>query len=154
VGDLVEVKTGLFAGDQVVTQRAPQLYAQSLKAPAKADEHMAGGESKAASGMSIAGLKIPFNLLWLAIPGVLATGGGAWWLITKNKRNHLDGEEVEVVIVENGADLANLNKPVAAVAQNHHDTPDPNIVTNNLKPPAAPKNRLSTSDNSVTSDAN
>lgn len=30
-GDLVEVKTGLFEGDLIVTQRAPQLYAQSLR---------------------------------------------------------------------------------------------------------------------------
>jgi cobalt-zinc-cadmium efflux system membrane fusion protein len=30
-GDLVEVKSGLFEGDKIVTQRAPQLYAQSLR---------------------------------------------------------------------------------------------------------------------------
>jgi membrane fusion protein, heavy metal efflux system len=30
-GDLVEVKSGLFEGDLIVTQRAPQLYAQSLR---------------------------------------------------------------------------------------------------------------------------
>ena len=30
-GDLVEVKSGLFEGDSLVTQRAPQLYAQSLR---------------------------------------------------------------------------------------------------------------------------
>ena len=30
-GDLVEIKRGLFEGDLIVTQRAPQLYAQSLR---------------------------------------------------------------------------------------------------------------------------
>ncbi len=30
-GNMVEVKTGLFEGDLIVTQRAPQLYAQSLR---------------------------------------------------------------------------------------------------------------------------
>jgi cobalt-zinc-cadmium efflux system membrane fusion protein len=30
-GDLVEVKSGLFEGDRIVTQRASQLYAQSLR---------------------------------------------------------------------------------------------------------------------------
>ncbi|PMB50861.1 efflux transporter periplasmic adaptor subunit, partial [Fischerella thermalis CCMEE 5205] len=30
-GDMVEVKSGLFEGDMIVTQRAPQLYAQSLR---------------------------------------------------------------------------------------------------------------------------
>ncbi|QDL11116.1 efflux RND transporter periplasmic adaptor subunit [Brasilonema octagenarum UFV-E1] len=38
-GDLVEVKSGLFNGDLVVTQRAPQLYAQSLRGGSKSDSH-------------------------------------------------------------------------------------------------------------------
>jgi membrane fusion protein, heavy metal efflux system len=163
VGDLVEVKSGLFAGDKVVTQRAPQLYAQSLKAPAKADEHAAGGEKKAASGLLIAGVKIPFNPLWLAIPGVLATGGGAWWLVKRNKRNQLDGEEVTVV-AEHNADLENPHEPVStipdrtieveAIAPNHDDAPDPNILVNNLKTEVDPQNPSSNSDDSVLPIAN
>src|SRR5919202_6146176 len=38
-GDMVEVKTGLFEGDLVVTQRAPQLYAQSLRGGSKPSEN-------------------------------------------------------------------------------------------------------------------
>ncbi len=38
-GDIVEVKTGLFEGDLVVTQRAPQLYAQSLRGGSKPSEN-------------------------------------------------------------------------------------------------------------------
>lgn len=38
-GDLVEVKNGLFDGDLVVTQRVPQLYAQSLRGGSKSDSH-------------------------------------------------------------------------------------------------------------------
>ena len=34
-GDLVEVKRGLFEGDLIVTQRAPQLYVQSLRGSSK-----------------------------------------------------------------------------------------------------------------------
>jgi membrane fusion protein, heavy metal efflux system len=39
--DMVEVKTGLFNGDMIVTQRAPELYAQSLRGDTKkkTDEH-------------------------------------------------------------------------------------------------------------------
>jgi membrane fusion protein, heavy metal efflux system len=40
-GNLVEVKSGLFEGDKIVTQRAPQLYAQSLRGgnkPAEGEE--------------------------------------------------------------------------------------------------------------------
>ncbi len=160
VGDLVEVKSGLFAGDKVVTQRAPQLYAQSLKAPAKADQHAAGGESKAASGMSIAGFKIPFNPWWLAIPGVLAIGGGAWGLVKGNKRNQLDGEEV----AEHNAGLKNPNELVStildptidvpAVVSNHGDSPNPNIPANNLKTEVDPKDPPSNSDESILPIAN
>jgi membrane fusion protein, heavy metal efflux system len=44
-GELIEVTNGLLDGDQVVTQRAPQLYAQSLRG---------GGHSPAASPSSSA----------------------------------------------------------------------------------------------------
>ncbi|KYC34872.1 efflux transporter periplasmic adaptor subunit [Scytonema hofmannii PCC 7110] len=37
-GDLVEVTSGLFEGDSIVTQRAPQLYAQSLRGGNKPKE--------------------------------------------------------------------------------------------------------------------
>lgn len=62
-GDMVEVKSGLFEGDMIVTQRAPQLYAQSLRGGThvKADEHT---EVKTPST-----LPVP---LWL-----LGVGGGA-----------------------------------------------------------------------------
>ncbi len=162
VGDLVEVKSGLFAGDKVVTQRAPQLYAQSLKAPAKADEHSTGGDSKASSGMSIAGLKVPFNPLWLAIPGVLVAGGGAW-LVKRNKRNQIDGEEV-IVVAEHDVDPENPHEQistipdptieVAAIAANHSDIPDPNMPANNLKTEVNPKNPPSNLDDSVLPIAN
>jgi membrane fusion protein, heavy metal efflux system len=148
VGDLIEVKAGLFAGDKVVTQRAPQLYAQSLKAPAKADEHTTGAESKVASGLSIAGLRIPLNPLWLVIPGALAIGGGVWWLVKSKKRNQFDDEAAAVTIVQddivqNDADLVDFNEPlpnisepiieVATGTQNHAETPDSDIVTNDFK---------------------
>jgi len=38
-GDLVEIKSGLFEGDLIVTQRAPQLYAQSLRGGGKPKEN-------------------------------------------------------------------------------------------------------------------
>ncbi len=67
-GDLIEIKSGLFEADSVVTQRAPQLYAQSLKGGSKEehneqeDSHSEETEAKANS------LPLP---LWL-----LSTGGG------------------------------------------------------------------------------
>jgi membrane fusion protein, heavy metal efflux system len=60
-GDMVEVKTGLFEGDMIVTQRAPQLYAQSLR----------GGFSSPSSSPSPSSSSSPVP--WWMVAG----GGGA-----------------------------------------------------------------------------
>ncbi|MEA5502543.1 efflux RND transporter periplasmic adaptor subunit [Halotia wernerae UHCC 0503] len=54
-GDMVEVKSGLFEGDMIVTQRAPQLYAQSLRGGGKKEEQIskAAGEKQATSNSSL-----------------------------------------------------------------------------------------------------
>jgi membrane fusion protein, heavy metal efflux system len=80
VGDLVEVKTGLFAGDLVVSQRAPQLYAQSLKKQ-PVSEH---GEMKLA--VANQSPQIPPYLLWGLVPSVGILGGGAFWLGRRSNR--------------------------------------------------------------------
>jgi membrane fusion protein, heavy metal efflux system len=80
VGDLVEVKTGLFAGDLVVTQRAPQLYAQSLKKQ-PASEH---GEMKTA--IANQSPQILLYLLWGLVPAVGILGGSAYWLGRRSNR--------------------------------------------------------------------
>jgi membrane fusion protein, heavy metal efflux system len=80
VGDLVEVKTGLFAGDLVVSQRASQLYAQSLKKQ-PASEH---GEMKPA--VANQSPPIPPYLLWGLVPAIGILGGGAYWLGRRSNR--------------------------------------------------------------------
>ncbi|MFS0514159.1 efflux RND transporter periplasmic adaptor subunit [Nostoc sp. UIC 10607] len=67
-GDMVEVKTGLFEGDLIVTQRAPQLYAQSLRGDTKkkADEHTE-------TLVQTAETKTPS----LPVPWWIAAGGGS-----------------------------------------------------------------------------
>ncbi len=70
-GDLVEITSGLFEGDSVVTQRAPQLYAQSLRGVSKAkeEEHKEeGGSHTEETEAKTNSLPIP---LWL-----LGAGGG------------------------------------------------------------------------------
>ena len=98
-GDMVEVKSGLFEGDLIVTQRVPQLYAQSLRGGGKpkaggdehghehGDEH--GTEKTTTSGLS--GLPLPW---WLVIPagGALAAGtfiAGASWASRRTQRRLL-----------------------------------------------------------------
>jgi membrane fusion protein, heavy metal efflux system len=68
-GDMVEVKSGLFEGDMIVTQRAPQLYAQSLRGGThvKADEHTEALSQT--TEVKTPTLPVP---LWL-----LGVGGGA-----------------------------------------------------------------------------
>ncbi|BAY35476.1 hypothetical protein NIES2107_73880 (plasmid) [Nostoc carneum NIES-2107] len=67
--DMVEVKSGLFEGDMIVTQRAPQLYAQSLRGDTKttADEHTQAPSQT--TEVKTSTLPVP---LWL-----LVVGGGA-----------------------------------------------------------------------------
>ncbi|MBD2057597.1 efflux RND transporter periplasmic adaptor subunit [Oculatella sp. FACHB-28] len=81
-GDLVEVKSGLFEGDRVVTQRANQLYAQSLRGGGATEEAVATEVTEA----SATGGALPW---WVVVPagGLLAIGtfaAGAFW---SNRRN-------------------------------------------------------------------
>ncbi len=71
-GDLVEVKNGLFDGDLVVTQRVPQLYAQSLRGGSKSDSHEHGHDhseeehnSAEATVQNKSGVQLPW---WSVIP--------------------------------------------------------------------------------------
>jgi membrane fusion protein, heavy metal efflux system len=69
-GNMVEVKSGLFEGDLIVTQRAPQLYAQSLRGGSKEAAHT-GAEKPSGTeghGVSPAGTQLPS---WL-----IGVGGG------------------------------------------------------------------------------
>jgi cobalt-zinc-cadmium efflux system membrane fusion protein len=77
-GNFVEVKNGLFDGDRVVTQRATQLYAQSLRGGTQpAEDHEAPTQ---ATTMSQNG-QLPW---WVAVPagGAIAAGtffAGIYW---------------------------------------------------------------------------
>lgn len=83
-GEFVEVKNGLFDGDQIVTQRANQLYAQSLRGGSQtADNHEE--ETKAASA-SNPQPSIPW---WVGIPigGALMAGMFGAGMVWANRRN-------------------------------------------------------------------
>ena len=74
IGDLVEVKKGLFDGDKVVTQRANQLYTQSISGSASAgadDGHGGEGEAKGAKGSELPS--------WLMLVGGGVAVGGAFF---------------------------------------------------------------------------
>ncbi|MDX2239219.1 MAG: efflux RND transporter periplasmic adaptor subunit [Leptolyngbyaceae cyanobacterium bins.302] len=82
-GNLVEVKSGLFEGDRIVTQRANQLYAQSLRG---------GGASEEAepevTQASIAGGGLPW---WIVLPAgglvpIATFVAGAFWSNRRNRK--------------------------------------------------------------------
>lgn len=83
-GNLVEVKSGLFEGDRIVTQRANQLYAQSLRGGSPPEAATTG-----ASPARVEGSALPW---WLVLPagGVLAIGtfaAGAFWSNRRNRKH-------------------------------------------------------------------
>ena len=74
-GDLVEVKDGVFEGDTIVTQRAPQIYAQSLRGGNKS-------ESKVEETTSLANVagQVPWWVLLIGGIGGSSIAAGAFWL--------------------------------------------------------------------------
>jgi cobalt-zinc-cadmium efflux system membrane fusion protein len=81
-GEWVEVTGGLFDGDQIVTQRVLQLYAQSLRGggPAAAGEDEPAAAAKLASGQRL-------GLILLPVGGAIAAG--AFWLGRRSQRVRL-----------------------------------------------------------------
>jgi membrane fusion protein, heavy metal efflux system len=82
-GDIAEVKTGLFAGDRVVTQRGMLLYAQSLRGGGKAQPVV--------SSKPVVEPMIPV-WGWVAGGGVAVVGMGIWGM----RRRKVDSTELDV----------------------------------------------------------
>lgn len=86
-GDFVEVTNGLFDNDKVVTQRAPQLYTQSLRGDTKA-----GGEKPAEVPASTTqGFNLSALPWWATLPvaGAIVAGtfwAGTFWSSRRNRR--------------------------------------------------------------------
>ncbi len=106
-GDWVEVKSGLFDGDRIVTQRAIQLYAQSLRTDttqAEADHHHA---PTAAAGWR----------RWLVLPlgGTVLVGGflgGMYWA-KRGDRNRQLTPYAGIAVTQNGSKLGESEQAVS-----------------------------------------
>ncbi len=108
VGDLVEVKTGLFAGDLVVSQRAPQLYAQSLKSKPASDR----GTSAKPDAASLT----PAYIGWGLLPAAGILVGSAFWLGKRSKRN----ADKSIDLIDSEDELNYLSVLEAASDNNRH----------------------------------
>lgn len=131
-GNFVEVKNGLFDGDRVVTQRATQLYAQSLRGGAKSeDEHGAKAESAPISQNG----QLPW---WMIIPtgGAIAVGtffAGTYWANRRHRKalislsdghgydlqNHANGSSAQPALHHAAIEVSSSDDPIAAKSQSH-----------------------------------
>ncbi|NEU71775.1 efflux RND transporter periplasmic adaptor subunit [Hassallia byssoidea VB512170] len=119
-GDMVEVKTGLFEGDMVVTQRATQLYAQSLRGGSKKEDGHAEEEGHAEGEKTeVKANNFPVPL-WL-----IAAGGGSVItaiafstsnLLSRRKGSHL------VTVNAYGQEIVTYETDTQIYLDNHKQT--------------------------------
>ncbi len=114
-GDLVEVKNGLFDGDRIVTQRAMQLYAQSLRGGSKTAEDHEHGEAVTTTDSQPA---IPWWML-ISAGGAIAAGtfgAGVYWANRRHRRGSISEDyELPDSTPEHGTPREQANRvPVAS----------------------------------------
>jgi membrane fusion protein, heavy metal efflux system len=119
VGDLVEVKTGLFAGDLVVSQRAPQLYAQSLKKKPASEDKVTAVKPDAVSQN-----QWPPDLVWGIIPAAGMLAGGAFWVGKRSQRSA--NSPTESIELEDEPNYIPIDRrsPIEADPQQQHSLVD------------------------------
>jgi len=134
-GNMVEIKSGLFEGDSVVTQRAPQLYAQSLRGGGKeipsADPD--GGADKSKTGQngngvtSLAGTQLPSWLI--GVGGGLALSSAfiaGMWAARRQKSQLVPAAEF-TDLPESSRTTAVTESPT--LDDNHRVTPQESQIT-------------------------
>ena len=92
-GDMVEVNGGLFEGDMIVIQRAPQLYAQSLRGDIKPIAQT--------NEVTTSSLPVPLWLLGTGGGGAIATLAFMAGVYITNRRNKLQ----QLVLVSSSSQL-------------------------------------------------
>jgi cobalt-zinc-cadmium efflux system membrane fusion protein len=131
-GNLVEVKTGLFDGDRVVTQGAMQLYAQSLRGGSNAqanEEHDEAPAPSPAADANRSGSGLPW---WWVIPAGGVLTAAAFWAGRRTQRrltpayegaveNHLSNGSARTEVFDRGINIENERY------QNNHHQPKPQV---------------------------
>jgi membrane fusion protein, heavy metal efflux system len=137
-GGIVEVKTGLFAGDMVVTQRGTQLYAQSLRGGSEKHEEVGGDKHEQKTPAKNHNSALP----WLFAVGgsILAVGtfaAGSFWGSRKRSLLSVDDD----LAVDESADITDFaaeeryrllpagETSVAEVHSDRHHSPLSKVTT-------------------------
>jgi cobalt-zinc-cadmium efflux system membrane fusion protein len=127
-GDLIEIKSGLFEGDSVVTQRAPQLYAQSLKGGSKSNEGE-GEEQEQVHSEDTKANSLPVPLWLFGAGGVtlatLAFLAGSFWSSRRNRSRLVpvgDGFNYETEVYIDNHKQPSPSTSTTSVEKNDKDT--------------------------------
>ena len=130
-GEMVEIKSGLFDGDMVVSQRANQLYAQSLRGGSNAQADEAHDEAPATSLASDAN-RSAFGLpWWWVIPAGGVLTAAAFWAGRRTQhrltpsveaagKNHLSNGSARTEVFDRGVNIENEH-----YQHNHHQPKSP-----------------------------
>lgn len=114
-GDAIEVKSGLFEGDRIVTQRAPQLYAQSLRSKGTSTEKE---HQKTTTEGSPNNLPLSW---WLLAGGGLVFGASAFTVgLLAGRRSHKIPRIKDSEKLESEASLDNFDR-LGFVPQRYED---------------------------------
>ena len=132
-GDMVEVKSGLFEGDMIVTQRAPQLYAQSLRGGSKSvtgDKNETHTNTEVTQGKT--NLPIPLWLLGtggVTLFGVAAFAAGSLWSSRRIRQRFVSvgHPEYDGFNYETETHIDNHKKSTTSNSTAVFDQPDNNI---------------------------
>ncbi len=122
-GDMVEVKTGLFEGDIIVTQRATQLYAQSLRGGSKKaeDNHGEEGDKHAEETQVKGNLPAPWWLLAAGGGVAIAVGAFAAGNFWSSRRQRQD------LVMAGDGDMNGLSYETEVYLDNHNHK-QPNLL--------------------------
>lgn len=108
-GELIEVKEGLFEGDQVVTQRAQQLYAQSLRGNGATAASPAEATEPIQAGFRVSDLPWWATLSGAGLLAAGTFGAGAFW--ANRRHRQLVTARVQLEQAEEHLDLPLLAVP-------------------------------------------
>jgi membrane fusion protein, heavy metal efflux system len=110
-GELIEVTNGLLDGDQVVTQRAPQLYAQSLRGGGHSDSATPSPVAQAAVSDPVKAL-LPIGVIGSIVFAGTAFWAGSVWGRRRNRATRVGDRRFDVDLEPASFQMESIPLPV------------------------------------------